>query len=1050
MSAERPSFRVSEWAIRNPIPVAVIFMAAVLAGLFSYFALPIKNFPNIEFPAVMVQVTRNGAAPIEMENQVARPVENALAGLSNVESINSTLTQGTSDTFIQFQLGENIQKATDDVRSKVDQIRNDLPRDIDPPVVQHLDFGDQPIATYAVSAQGMSDTDVSWFIDNTIARTLQAEPGVSKIDRLGGADREINVLVDPDRLAAQGLTAAQINDALALANVDVPGGRVAVGGREQTLRVLGAALTVEQIRNLTIPTSGGHFVRLSDVADVGDGAAEIRGFALLDGRPVVGFEVTKAKLASEVSTEDNVDAAVKRIERQYPGVTIHKIVSEVDQTRSAFTATLHTLLEGMALASLVVWLFLRDWRATAVTAVAMPVSLIPTFAFMNLAGFSLNTVTLLGLTLVIGILVDDAIVEIENIEKRVYTGMRPFDAAIEGADQIGLAVVATTFAIVAVFLPVGFMPGIPGQFFREFGLTVSVAVLFSLVVARLLTPLMAAYFLAPKVARERPPLPRVYTRALGWALDHRILSVVIGGVIFVTSIGLAIPLKKGVQPEGNPNFYYVNIEGPPGATLADMRRTVDQVDALLARQPETASVFAQVGSGGIEGGGGGFINRSGVGNGAVVAILRPDRKAKVGQIRDRLREQLRQIPDARLSFDISGFGSGGVQIVLTSESGSGLDNAALELQREMRTVPGLADPRPATPASGPELVVKPKVDEAARLGVPVTTIAEAARVATLGDIDANVSKMDEGERRIPIRVRLNEKDRADLSVVKNLRLPTASGGITTLDSVADVYFQAGPGQINRVERKRNITLLADTTGDTQVGDAIARVHQLPIMQHLPPGVGLSNQGQEKAYAQLFGGFAIAILAAIGLVYSVMVLLFGSFFKPFVILSALPTAIGGALLALLVSDLSLSIPSLIGFLMLMGLAAKNSILLVEYAIERERAGASQRAALMEACRERARPIVMTTMAMAAGMLPTALTLSKGSEFRQPMAVAVIGGLMTSTVLSLLLVPVVYEFVDDFERWISPRLGRLVTPREPPSAPTLGPTPVPSPAERTAAE
>ena len=1050
MSAERPSFRVSEWAIRNPIPVAVIFMAAVLAGLFSYFALPIKNFPNIEFPAVMVQVTRNGAAPIEMENQVARPVENALAGLSNVESINSTLTQGTSDTFIQFQLGENIQKATDDVRSKVDQIRNDLPRDIDPPVVQHLDFGDQPIATYAVSAQGMSDTDVSWFIDNTIARTLQAEPGVSKIDRLGGADREINVLVDPDRLAAQGLTAAQINDALALANVDVPGGRVAVGGREQTLRVLGAALTVEQIRNLTIPTSGGHFVRLSDVADVGDGAAEIRGFALLDGRPVVGFEVTKAKLASEVSTEDNVDAAVKRIERQYPGVTIHKIVSEVDQTRSAFTATLHTLLEGMALASLVVWLFLRDWRATAVTAVAMPVSLIPTFAFMNLAGFSLNTVTLLGLTLVIGILVDDAIVEIENIEKRVYTGMRPFDAAIEGADQIGLAVVATTFAIVAVFLPVGFMPGIPGQFFREFGLTVSVAVLFSLVVARLLTPLMAAYFLAPKVARERPPLPRVYTRALGWALDHRILSVVIGGVIFVTSIGLAIPLKKGVQPEGNPNFYYVNIEGPPGATLADMRRTVDQVDALLARQPETASVFAQVGSGGIEGGGGGFINRSGVGNGAVVAILRPDRKAKVGQIRDRLREQLRQIPDARLSFDISGFGSGGVQIVLTSESGSGLDNAALELQREMRTVPGLADPRPATPASGPELVVKPKVDEAARLGVPVTTIAEAARVATLGDIDANVSKMDEGERRIPIRVRLNEKDRADLSVVKNLRLPTASGGITTLDSVADVYFQAGPGQINRVERKRNITLLADTTGDTQVGDAIARVHQLPIMQHLPPGVGLSNQGQEKAYAQLFGGFAIAILAAIGLVYSVMVLLFGSFFKPFVILSALPTAIGGALLALLVSDLSLSIPSLIGFLMLMGLAAKNSILLVEYAIERERAGASQRAALMEACRERARPIVMTTMAMAAGMLPTALTLSKGSEFRQPMAVAVIGGLMTSTVLSLLLVPVVYEFVDDFERWISPRLGRLVTPREPPSAPTRGPTPIPSPAERTAAE
>ena len=1048
MSAPRQFFRVSEWAIRNPIPVAVIFLAAVLAGLVSYFALPIKNYPNVEFPAVMVQVTRNGAAPVEMETQITRPVENALSGLSGVESISSAISQGSSNTFIRFQLDENIQKATDDVRSKIDQIRNDLPRDIDPPVVQHMDFDDDPIVTYAVTAPAMSTTDLSWFIDNTIARTLQAEPGVSKIDRLGGADREINVLVDPDRLAAQGLTAAQVNSALALANVDVPGGRVAIGGREQTLRVLGAALSVDQIRNLTIPTTDGRFVRLSDVGDVGDGAAEERGFALLNGRPVVGFEVSKTKLASEVSTEDHIDAAISRIEQQFPGMKIHKIVSQVDQTRNAFSATLHTLLEGMALASLVVWLFLRDWRATAVTAVAMPVSLIPTFAFMNLNGFSLNTITLLGLTLVIGILVDDAIVEIENIEKRVYAGMRPFEAAIEGADQIGLAVVATTFAIVAVFLPVAFMPGIPGQFFREFGLTVSVAVLFSLVVARLLTPLMAAYFLRPKIARERPPLPRPYVRALTWALDHRIWSVVIGGVIFIGSISLAVPLKKGVQPEDNPNYYYINIEGPPGATLADMRQTVDRLDALLASQPETQAVFAQVGGGGISGGPGGFVNTSGVTNGAVVAVMKPGRRAKVSQIRDRLRPLLREIPDARLSFDLSGFGAGGVQMILTSETGVGLDNAALELQREMRTVAGLADPRPATPPSGPELVVKPKPDEAARLGVPVTTIAEAARVATLGDIDANVPKLDEGERRIPIRVRLPERDRTDLSVIKNLRLPTANGGVTTLDTVADIYFEAGPGQINRFDRKRNITMLADTTGDTQVGDAIARVHKLPILQHLPPGVGLANEGQEKAYAQLFGGFAVAILSAVGLVYAVMVLLFGSFFKPLVILAALPTAIGGALLALLVSDLSLSIPSLIGFLMLMGLAAKNSILLVEYAIERERAGATQRDALMEACRERARPIVMTTMAMAAGMLPTALTLGKGSEFRQPMAVAVIGGLITSTVLSLLLVPVVYEFIDDFERWLTPRLGRLVTPREAPTPP--GVIPIAGPAERAAAE
>jgi HAE1 family hydrophobic/amphiphilic exporter-1 len=773
-------------------------------------------------------------------------------------------------------------------------------------------------------------------------------------------------------------------------------------------------------------------VRLSDVADVGDGTAEIRTYSLLDGKPVVGFEVSKTKTSSEVTVEDGVDATIKKIEHDNPGLTVHKIVSRVDSTRAGFSATIHTLLEGMALAALVVWLFLRDWRATAITAVAMPVSLIPTFVFMNLVGFSLNVVTLLGLTLVIGILVDDAIVEIENIEKRVFVGMRPYDAAMEGADQIGLAVVACTFAIVAVFFPVAFMPGIPGQFFKEFGLTVSVAVLFSLVVARLLTPLLAAYLLKPKTPRERAPLPRFYTGPLAWALDHRWWSALIGLIIFIASMALFIPLKKGVQPEGNPNYYYINVQGPPGATLDDMRVVTAKLQALLFAQPETAHVYTQMGGQNVSSGpGGGISGSAGPNQGAVAAILKPDRKAKVDQIRDRLRDKLRLIPDARLTFDTSGFGVAGVQVILTSETGENLDTAALELEREMRGVSGLSDPRPDTPPPGPELVVRPKIDEAARLGVPVQVIADAARVATVGDIDANVSKLDEGERRIPVRVRLPQSDRTDLTVIKNLRLPTASGGVTTLDSVADVYFQSGPAVINRVSRKRNLTIIADTTGGLQIGDATAKVSALPVMKHLPPGVGLAKEGQEQAFAELAIGGITALLSAIALVYAVMVLLFRSFFKPVIILMALPTAVGGAFLALLITDKALSIPSAIGFLMLMGLAAKNSILLVEYAIEREREGHSQRQALLEACRERARPIVMTTVAMAAGMLPTALSIGKGSEFRQPMAIAVIGGLITSTVLSLLLVPVVYEFIDDLERWLAPRFGRLITPRAAPA-------------------
>jgi len=1026
--------RISAWAIKNPIPVAVLFIAFILAGLLSYFALPIKQYPNIEFPGVLIQVTRSGAAPAEMENQVTRLVENSLTGLSNVESIDSTVSQGSSITIVQFQLGQDPQKVTEDVRSKVDQIRNTLPREIDPPVVERLEVDSQPIITYAVSAPAMSETALSWFVDNSIARTLQAQPGVAQIYRIGGADREVNVLLDPARLAAQGLTASQVNDALAQVNVDSPGGTSTIGSSEQTVRVLGAATSVDAIRNLTIPTPGGRFVRLSDVADVGDGSAEKRTYSLLDGRPVVGFEVSKTKTSSEVTVEDEVDKTIAKIEHDNPGLTVHKIVSRVDSTRAGFDATVHTLLEGMALAALVVWLFLRDWRATAITAVAMPVSLIPTFLFMNLLGFSLNVVTLLGLTLVIGILVDDAIVEIENIEKRVFVGMRPYQAAIEGADQIGLAVVACTFAIVAVFFPVALMPGIPGQFFREFGITVSIAVLFSLVVARLLTPLLAAYFLRPKAPHERRPLPRYYTGPLTWALDHPLLSALIGFLIFIATLVLVVAVKKGVQPEGDPNYYYINVQGPPGATLNDMRPVTDKLQALLLAQPETAHVYTQMGGQNVSSGpGGGISGSAGVNQGAVAAILKPTRKTKVEQIRDRLRPLLRQIPDARLSFDTSGFGVADVQVILTSETGENLDAAALELERQIRTVPGLADPRPDTPPPGPELVVRPKIDEAARLGVPVQTIADAARIATVGDIDANVSKLDEGERRIPVRVRLPEQDRTDLSVIKNLRLPTASGGVTTLGSVADVYFQAGPAVINRVGRKRNLTIIADTTGGLQIGDAAAKVNNLPIMKHLPPGVGKAEEGQEEAYSQLFIGFGVALLSAIGLVYAVMALLFRSFFKPVIILTALPTASFGALIALLVTGSALSIPSTIGFLMLMGLAAKNSILLVEYAIEREREGKSQREALLEACRERARPIIMTTVAMAAGMLPTALTLGHGSEFRQPMAITVIGGLITSTVLSLLLVPVVYEIVDWIERLLTRWLGRLVTPR---LAPVVG--------------
>jgi hydrophobic/amphiphilic exporter-1 (mainly G- bacteria), HAE1 family len=1032
MNEPSRSFPISAWSIRNPIPVAVLFIGLVLAGLIAYRGLPVKMYPNIQFPLIAVTVTQAGAAPGEMETQITRPIEDAVSGVTGIQTIQSVVTQGVSTTSIQFEIGENLQKKTDEIRSKVTQARAQLPRDIDEPQVNQIEVDDvAPIMTVAVSAPTMSDDELSWFVDDTVSRSLQAVEGVAQISRVGGVAREINVLVDPERMAARGLTAGQINNALRGFQVDAPGGRVSVGGREQTLRVMGTVRTVEQLRALTIPTGGGRFVRLIDVAEIGDGASDVRGFARLNGRPVVGFQVSKTKEASDVDTEDAVFEGMAKLEKAYPGVKFSTVFSSVTETRASFRATQVVLLEGMLLAAIVVFVFLRDWRATAITAVAMPISLIPTFLVMNLAGFSLNMVTLMALTLVIGILVDDAIVEIENIEKRVAQGERPYKAAMIGADAIGLAVVATTMAIVVVFTPVSFMPGIPGQFFREFGLTVSVAVLFSLVVARLVTPPMAAYFLKANThAKPRKPFEGFYRNVLEWALAHRIISAIIGGILFIGSLALVPLLPAGFQPAGDPDYLYVDIQGPPGATADDMEASASRITALFSAQPEVKGVFIQIGSTvssfgpGSGGGGGGDLRR-----GTVTVLLDKEREASGNDIKDRLREELRKIPDVRLGF-LDFEGGAGYQQILTGTNAANLEAAALALERQMRTLVEVADPKQSTPPSGPEIVIRPRPDEAARLGVSSDAIAAVVRIATAGDIDANVAKFNEGERRIPIRVRLPESARADLEQLKALRVMTSSGKTTTLDSVADITFQAGPARIDRLNRQRRITIQAELNGGYQLGQAQQAVNQLPIMKNLPEGVEPASIGSAEAMAQLFGGFGMAIFTGVSMIYAVLVLLFRSFFKPIVILSALPTAVGGAFLGLLAFNLSLSIPSLIGFLMLLGLAAKNSILLVEYAIEREREGMSQHDALIEACRERARPIVMTTFAMAAGMLPTALALDTGAEFRQPMAVAVIGGLITSTVLSLVLVPVVYEFVDDFELWLKPRLARFVTPREAP--------------------
>ena len=1013
--------RISAWAIRNPLPVALLFVALTLMGWLSYTRLPIKQFPNISFPLAQVSVSQSGAAPTEMQNQVTRPIEDAMAGIANVKHIRSYVSLGLSNTSIEFNLGTDMQKATDDVRTAVDRTRVQLPPGIDPPLVQRIDVDTQSILIYAVSSPTLSPVQLSWFVDNTVSRFLQGLPGVAAVNRDGGQDREINVTLDPQRMTAFGVTAPQVNAALYQYNIDETGGRSDIGGREQTVRVLGQASTVDALRRLTIPAAG-RYVTLSDIAQIGDGQSEPRAFALLNNRPVIGFEVQKTRDASEISTEKGVKAAIAKLVAQHPEVKFTQIISTVDETRMSYEATLHVLVEGMILAAFVVFLFLRNWRATAIAALAMPLSLIPTFSAIQAFGFSLNIITLLSLTLVIGILVDDAIVEIENIEKRIERGETPYRASLIGADSIGLAVLATTATIVVVFTPVSFMGGIPGQYFKEFGLTVAVAVIFSLVVARLLTPLLAAYFLKPRshTAPARP-LGGVYRWALDWAMAHRWMAAGLGGLIFVGSIMLMGSRPTGFQPIGNPGFLYLNLDGPPGATRGEMTLDVNRITAMLLAQPDTSRVYCQVGVGS------GSSEGQDLNVGQCTVVLKPDRRLTTDAFKKSIRPLMRQIPDVRLTTQ-GGFGGADVEIVLSSQDGAALETTQAELEREMRALPSISDVRPSPMPAGPELVVRPKPDEAARLGVTSDALAQVLRIATIGDIDANVSKFSEGERRIPIRVRLPPEDRTDISTLGQLQVPTTGGGSTPLSSVADLSFEAGPARIVRFGRERQASVQADLNG-VSLGTVLTQVKNLPVMRHLPPTVHQPATGDAEALGEIIGGFTTAIFSGVALIYAVLVLLFRSFFKPLIIMAALPLSLAGAALALTFTGLEIDMPVFIGLLMLFGIAAKNSILLVEFAIEDERAGQTRWEALHNACRERARPIVMTTVAMIAGMLPTALGLGQGSEFRRPMAVAVIGGLVSSTALSLVLVPVVYLFVDGFEAWLKPKFSRFTTPRQP---------------------
>ncbi|MEP7245626.1 MAG: efflux RND transporter permease subunit [Gammaproteobacteria bacterium] len=1008
------------WSIHRPVPVLVLFVALTVAGVVGFKKLGVQDRPDLDIPTVTVTVNYPGVPASQLETEVTRKIEDSVASATGIDHIRSTVTEGISTTIIEFQLERDVSEAVDDVRDAVTRIRSNLPAEIEEPIVAHVTTAGSPVVTYGVSSPGMSETELSWFVDLTVNRELSSVDGVGAVRRVGGVDREIRVDLNPDALNALGTTAGDISKQLRRTQVELPGGEARIGDQEQSMRTVATASSVADLAAMPILLPDNRAVRLDAIAQVRDQASEQRQLALLDGKPIVGFEITRAVGASALGVADGVEAVIKQMRVRYPKMHIDEVSNTVSYVRESYKDSIYILLEGSLLAIIVVWIFLRDWRATFVSSVALPLSVVPTFWVLHyMAGYTLNVMTMLALSLVVGILVDDAIVEVENIVRHLRDGKSPVKAAEEAVQEIGLAVIATSMTLCAVFLPVAFMPGIAGKFFKQFAVTTVTAVLCSLLVARLLTPMMAAYLMKPHDAPDRDGKFKLwYLRTVQLCLDHRKTTLFAATAFFFLSIGVVPFMSTGLVPPGNYGFSVVQLELTPGSTIQDTRAVAETVRERLAKFPDVVRTYTTVGAPSNNG----FASAAGTVRKATLTIqLLPHSKQKRTQaeFEKAASAVLQDLPGVRLAFGVGGFGEK-LQISLAGDDPVQLANVAQGVERDVRDA-GLSNVTSSASLVQPEIVIAPIADRAAELGVSTEALSAATRIATSGDVSMSLPKFNLPERQVPIRVRLNDDSRGDIERIRSMLVP-GRAGLVPLENIAKVSFGAGPTSIERYDRSRNVTVSADLAGKP-LGDVLKKVEQMPTLAHLPEGVERRETGDVQRMQELFGGFIAAMAIGLLCIYAVLVLLFHDFIQPLTILGALPQSVGGALAGLLICGYGLSLPSLIGLLMLMGIVTKNSILLVEYVVmAREVHGMSRADALIDACAKRARPIVMTTIAMIAGMLPVAAGFSADPSFRSPMGIAVIGGLITSTGLSLFVVPTVYTLLDDLREWIVRKVGK----------------------------
>lgn len=1030
------AINVSSWSIRNPTPSILLFLMLTLIGLMGFARMKIQQFPDIDLPTITVTASLPGAAPAQMETEVARKIENSIATLQGIKHIYTKVQDSTATITVEFRLEKPTQEALDEVRDAVLRVRSDLPGDLRDPVVAKVNLAGSPILTYTIGSPRMDDEALSWFVDNTVTKALLSVAGVGAVARVGGVDRQVLVELDPDKLLALNATAADISRQLRQVQQEASGGRADIGGVEQSVRTIGTVQTASELAAMDIVLSDGRRIRLDQVATVADTVAERRSAALLNGRPVVGFEIIRSRGAGETEVAEGVRERLERLRAEHPDIEITEAFNFVDPVRENFEGSMSLLMEGAVLAVLVVWLFLRDWRATLIAATALPLSIIPTFGAMYLMGFTLNVVTLLSLSLVVGILVDDAIVEIENIMRHLRMGKTPYQAAMEAADEIGLAVIATTFTLIAVFLPTAFMSGVPGKFFVQFGWSAAIAVFFSLVVARMLTPMMAAYLLRrPRGDYTQPRWLHLYLRWAAWCLRHRVATLAAAALFFFGSFALVPLLPTGFIPPDDLSQTQVYLTLPPGSTFRQTYEAAEQARAIVEKNPHIRLVYTAIGGGAS--GSDPFAPRGAAEvRKATLTINMTPRRERSGllglfggtrkqAIEAELREALTALPGARVNVGLAGAAGGKYVLVLAGEDGRVLSEHARVVERELRTIPGIGSVTTTASLVRPELTVRPDFAAAADLGVTSAAIADTLRIATAGDYDQGLPKLNLAQRQVPIVAKLPPEARQDLALLERLPVPGKHGPVM-LGTLASLSIAGGPAEIDRYDRLRNINFEIEL--DTApLGEVEQAALALPSLRNLPPGVIQSTVGDAEAMNELFASFGLAMLTGVLCIYMVLVLLFKDFVQPVTILAALVLSIPGAFLALFVTQSALSMPSMIGLIMLMGIATKNSILLVDYVLLARRGvdgnpSLPRLEAVLDACRKRARPIVMTTLAMGAGMLPIALGIGADPSFRAPMAIVVIGGLITSTFLSLLVIPVVFTYVDDLVTLFRRRRGQ----------------------------